>query len=251
VLSPVQGAKRPTGERDFALEERANAWIVREGRGPELDNEEALGQINPVDQRPDRGGFAGLLIKAITIRRRDESEITVGDCGRRQRYRSLLLNTARGLLAVANTLWARVVVEPSQGIGVNPLGRGRDPSCLAVFVDHHKPPLGVHGLDCIERQQAPTPENDPVSTDREPLPARLRVVDQLDDQPDSSAARVEYRVVGRRAQKVSLAHASSPRRRGSIRRFRATASVPAWLEVVVRADGFHQAAFAGEARFAG
>jgi hypothetical protein len=206
VLSPVQGAKRPTGERDFALEERANAWIVREGRGPELDNEEALGQINPVDQRPDRGGFAGLLIEAITIRRRDESEITVGDCGRRQRYRSLLLlNTARGLLSVANTLWARVVIEPSQGIGVNPLGRGRDPRCLVVFVDHHKPPLGVHRLDCIERQQAPTPENDPVSTDREPLPARLRIIDQLDDQPDSSAAQVEYRIVGRRAQKVSLA----------------------------------------------
>jgi hypothetical protein len=192
-------------ERDFALEERANAWIVREGRGPELDNEEALGQVNPVDQRPDRGGFAGLLVEAITIRRRDESEITIGDCGSRQRYRSLLLlEIASRLFAVPNTLWAGVVIEPSQRILVNPLGCSRDASCLAVFVDHHKPPLGIHGFDCIERQQAPTREKRPVSTDREPLPVRLRVIDQLDDQSDSSAAQVEYRVVGRRAQKLRL-----------------------------------------------
>jgi len=104
-------------ERGFVLEERANAWIVREGRGPELDNEETLGQINPVDQRPDRGGFADLLVEAITIRPRDEPEMTIGDCRRRRRYRSLLLRkTASRLLAA----WARVVIEPSQGIGVNP-----------------------------------------------------------------------------------------------------------------------------------
>jgi hypothetical protein len=44
------------------------------------------------------------------------------------------------------------------------------------------------------------PKNDPVSTDREPLFARLRIIDQLDDQPDPSAAGVEHRVTGRRAK---------------------------------------------------
>jgi hypothetical protein len=182
--------KMVRGERDFTLEERANAWIVREGRRPELDNHKALGQVAPVDRGPHRWGFAGLLVDAITIRRRDESKITVGGCGRRQRYRSLLLVEA----------WTRVVIDPSQGIDVSRLKRGRDATWLGVFGDHDIPPLGVDGIDCVERQQAPMPKNDPVSTDREPLFARLRIIDQLDDQPDPSAAGVEYRVTGRRAK---------------------------------------------------
>jgi hypothetical protein len=182
--------KMVRGERDFTLEERANAWIVREGRRPELDNHKALGQVDPVDRGPHRWGFAGLLVDAITIRRRDESKITVGGCGRRQRYRSLLLVEA----------WTRVVIDPSQGIDVSRLKRGRDATWLGVFGDHDIPPLGVDGIDCVERQQAPMPKNDPVSTDREPLFARLRIIDQLDDQPDPSAAGVEYRVTGRRAK---------------------------------------------------
>jgi hypothetical protein len=113
-------ATRRCRERDFTLEERANAWIVREGRRPELDNHEALGQVDPVDRGPHRGGFALLLVEAITIRRRDESQITVGGCGRRERYRSLLLvEAASRLLAVPTALWTRVVLDPSQGIDVS------------------------------------------------------------------------------------------------------------------------------------
>jgi hypothetical protein len=194
----------PTGrcrERDFTLEERANAWILREGRRPELDNHEALGQVDPVDRGPHRWGFAVLLVEAITIRRRDESKIAVGCCGRRQRYRSLLLvEAASRLLAVPTALWTRVVIDPSQGIDVSGLKRVRAATWLAVFGDHDTPAVGVDGIDCVERQQAPMPKNDPVSTDREPLFARLRIIDQLDDQPDPSAAGVEYRVAGRRAK---------------------------------------------------
>jgi hypothetical protein len=127
--------------------------------------------------------------------------MTPGGWGRRRPYRSLPLVEAAGrLLAVRNTLLTGVSVDSAQEIDANRFVRGLGSIWLAVFRDHDKPPLGVDALDRVEPQQAPTPDEDPVSADREPLPARLWIVDQLDDQPDPSAAKVKHCVTGRVAE---------------------------------------------------
>lgn len=156
-------------ERDLTLEERANPWIVRERRRPELDHDEALRQVDAVDQGPDRRWLTVLLFEAITSRRGDKAEVTVRGCMCRKRYRSFPL--------VKHTLRMRVGAHSLQEIVVSLLPRGRGLSRLAVFGDHDQPPLDVYGLDRVKRQQAPMPEKDPVSTNRKSLPARLRIVD--------------------------------------------------------------------------
>ena len=100
-------------ERDFALEESTNSLIVREGRRPELDDDEELGQVDATaDPGPDRRWLAVLVFEAITTRGGHEPEMTVGSCGRRRPYRWLpLVEAASRLLAVRNTLRTGVGVD--------------------------------------------------------------------------------------------------------------------------------------------
>ncbi|TML09679.1 MAG: hypothetical protein E6G38_05090 [Actinobacteria bacterium] len=124
--------------------------------------------------------------------------MTVDACGRQQSFRSLLhVEGAKRLLAVRNALRPGIGVDSAQEIATGRFVPGRGSIWFAVFCDHNKAPLRVDALDRFERQQAPTPDEDPVSTDRQPLSARVRIVDQLDDQPDPSAAEVEHRVAVR------------------------------------------------------
>lgn len=193
-------------ERVFTLEKRANARIARKGRRPVPDDDEGLVQVETADPSPNRRWFTVSRSEAITARGGHKFEMTFEACGSRRPHRSLPLGDfSSRLLAVRETRRTGVRVDSVQEIGLSRFVRARNSLWLQLFSDHHKPLLRVDALDRVKRQQAAMPEENPVSADRESLPARLRIVDQLDDQADPSAAKVEYHVTGRLADYVGLA----------------------------------------------
>jgi hypothetical protein len=171
------------------------------------DDDQGLGKV-AADPCPNRRRFTFSLAEAVTARGGHKPEMTVETCRGRQRYRpALLVQDGRHLLAVRTACRARVGVDSAHEIDFDRLIRARDSIWFALFSDHDKSPLGVDALDRVERKKAPTPEEDAVSADREALPARVRIVDQLDHQPDPSVAKVEHRVTCRLREEVGLAAA--------------------------------------------